>query len=103
MLQKSIIKILVLVISPCFTSCEGYNYADGIVLNNNHLPEDSVLCKVVETSETVLTDQFGHYMLEGPFGSCMRKCEDMTVEYSKIGFQTKTIKNPGNENVYLSK
>lgn len=85
-------------------SCEGNRFADGYVYETDtSTPLDSVLCKVVETSEEVYTDSTGHYNVEGPFGGCMGDCKDMTVEYSKQGFKTEIVLNPGNDIIYLKK
>ncbi len=87
-----------------FISCEGYKIADGYVYDaETHIPLDSVLCKVLETNEEVYTDSTGHYYVEGPFGGCLNDCLDMTVMYTKSGYKTKTILNPGYDNIYLNK
>jgi hypothetical protein len=95
---------LMLVIITLCASCEGVRFANGYVYDaNTSLPLDSVLCEVVETNETIYTDINGHYNVDGPFGGCVNECEDMTVVYFKIGYQTKSVRNPGNANIFLSK
>ena len=85
-------------------SCEGMRFADGYVYDKTtNDPIDSVLCVVLENGSEVYTDSTGHYYIDGPFGGCLSECKDMTVEYSKLGFQTQTILNPERDYIYLEK
>ncbi len=94
---------LILFISTLLLSCEGTNVAKGsVVEDSTNEVLDSVLCKVIETGEVTYTDSQGEYYLNGPFGSCVRDCPDMTVEYSKEGFLTIEKVNPGKETIHLS-
>ncbi|MFA9213229.1 MAG: hypothetical protein ACEQSR_05210 [Candidatus Methylacidiphilales bacterium] len=105
MQKKSALNISLLLLLIIFlTSCEGMSIANGTVSEvSSNMPLDSVLCKVLETGSQQFTDSNGNYYLEGPFGPCFSKCKDMKVEFSKIGYKTKTVSNPKNEIIYLEK
>ena len=105
MQKKSALNISLLLLLIIFlTSCEGMNIANGTVnAVSSNKALDSVLCKVLETGSQQFTDSNGKYYLEGPFGYCFNKCKDMTVEFSKIGYKTKTVSNPRNGIIYLEK
>lgn len=85
-------------------SCEGMNVAQGKIIDST--TNTSILgvkCRVLENDNFVYSDEQGEYYIEGPFGSCVRSCENMNVEYSKKGYKTKTILNPGNQTILLEK
>ena len=72
-----------------------------VIEYSSNKPLDSVLCRVTETGETVYTDSTGKYYLEGPFGGCVRDCRNMTVEFTKQGYESISVSNPGHQIIYL--
>jgi hypothetical protein len=85
-----------------FISCEGMRIPEGTVLDKSTGKAlDSVRCTVIETGENLLTDSTGKFYLEGPFGSCMRECKEVSVQFSKEGYQTLLLINPEQDFVYL--
>ncbi len=105
MMKKRIIfNTYIILIFTFLVSCEGMRFSDGFVLDKDtHQPIDSVKCTVTEIPDHVYTDSSGHYEIDGAFGGCMFGCKDMTVEYEKPGYKTKTELNPGNATIYLEK
>lgn len=97
--------LLLVVIVILFTSCEGARTSSGTVIDNQTgLPLDSVLCNVISGHKTVLTDKTGKFNVENPMGACMNKCKDITIEFSKNGFQTQRMTNPPiNVTVHMNK
>jgi hypothetical protein len=95
---------VVFIFGTVSTACEGVNTANGIVRENaTNKPLDSVLCKVIETGQEYYTDSAGNYIADGPFGSCIGECKDMTVEFSKSGYKSQKLVNPGKKTIYLEK
>ena len=85
-----------------FASCEGYRCAEGIIYDSQTIePIDSVFCKVITGDETQYSDSLGFYDLCNPFGGCVPDCPDIVVEFSKTGYTTKKVTNPGD--IYLDK
>lgn len=104
-IKPSKFKILgIFCLTIILTSCEGMRVSEGTVYDKStNEPIDSVKCKVSETDDYVYTDSEGNYKLEGPFGSCMGGCKDMTIIFSKTGYKSTTKSNPEKENIYLEK
>jgi len=100
--KKYVIGLTAFVCLILNTSCEGTRVANGTVVDkSSNMPLDSVLCVVIETNAFSYTDAEGNYNLEGPFGGCGKECQDMTVEFSKEGYETMTILNPGSSAVQM--
>lgn len=86
------------------TGCEGYTCATGVIYDSDtKAPLDSVLCKVLTGSDAQYSDSIGQYEVCNNFGGCVPKCPEIVVEYSKIGYLTKTLTNPNKEKIYLEK
>ena len=81
-------------------SCEG-----GFVYDSNSkIPIDSVLCEAITGSEKVYSDSIGAYKVCNEFGGCMFGCKDITVRFSKVGYKTTDVAEPGNASkIYLEK
>jgi hypothetical protein len=95
---------LLCLLSVILMACEGMKNANGVVLEYpSKIPIEGVLCTVIETGEVTFTDTKGNYVAEGPFGSCMFNCKDMTIQFSKNGYSTIRILNPENPIIYLKK
>lgn len=98
--------IAILCFAPAllFTQCEGNNFAAGYVVDvDTRTPIADVLCSVRETERTTKTNIDGYYHLDGPFGSCFPDCENMTVDFVKVGYQSVAMTNPGKDTVFLAK
>jgi len=93
--------ICLFLISSIIISCEGYTCSNGIVYDKQtKLPLDSVSYKDLNNNLSMisLTDSSGKYDICGRFGGCgTNGCPDINVEFSKSGYKTQTIQNPGND------
>jgi hypothetical protein len=79
------------------TGCaEGYRAAKGVVVDDqNGQPLDSVFCNVITGNDTQLTDETGKFDIHNRMTRCNnRRCPDITVEFSKNGYQTISFTNP---------
>lgn len=89
--------------------CEGHLCGDGIIYDaETKIPLDSVRCEVLtacDPNETLnpYSDSTGRYHVCNCFGGCVPKCPDIRIEYSKPGYTTKVLVNPGWDPVYLEK
>ena len=100
--------IYLFLLTCVFASCEGYTCTDGIVKDKNtNLPLDSVLCMDLNAKYKLgmYTDSTGKFDLCGNFGGCGRNgCPDINVEFSKAGYKTISIVNPGsNTTIFMEK
>lgn len=89
----------------CIQSCEGYRCSDGVVLDKlTNLPLDSVLCDVISGSQKAYTDSTGKFDVCNRMGGCVPDCKDIMVKFSKAGYRSQQIENPGTGAViYLEK
>ena len=87
------------------SSCEGMRCAEGTIYDADTKELiDSVLCTVKSGNEVQYSDSLGKYSVCNPFGGCVPDCRDITVEFTKTGYKTKTLTNPKfNSDVYLEK
>jgi len=84
--------------------CEGYNCAEGVVIDAlSKEPLDSVFCNVITGSEEIYTDSSGIYDVCNNFGGCVPDCADIVVEFSKVGYKTIQLENPGTDSIYLER
>lgn len=81
-------------------SCEGYRCAEGTVVDKstNH-PLDSVLVEVKKGSQSMYTDTTGKFDVCNPFAGCVPKCKDIMVTFSKSGYKSIIIINPGRKEI----
>jgi len=100
---KNLIVILGLILF--LGSCEGYRCADGIIYDAaTKEPIDSVKCTVISADKYVeYSDSLGKYSVCNHFGGCVPDCPDIIIEFSKIGYQTRTITNPNKSDIFLDK
>jgi len=100
---KNLIVILGLILF--LGSCEGYRCADGTIYDSvTKEPIDSVKCTVISADRHVeYSDSLGKYSVCNPFGGCVPDCPDIIVEFSKAGYQTRTITNPNKSDILLDK
>jgi hypothetical protein len=100
------LKGLLLLVPAMFflESCEGYRCADGSVRDKStNLPLDSVLVEVITGSNAnaIYTDTTGKFNVCNGMGGCVPDCKDITVRFSKNGYKTSTLTNPGKETIVL--
>ncbi len=86
-------------------SCEGNSCAKGTIVDSKTLqPIDSVFCEAITGTQKVYSDTLGRYYVCNIFGSCVPKCKDISVRFSKKGYITKEISEPEDgEKIYLEK
>lgn len=86
------------VIAGCFLffACEGERIGEGYVRDAiTNQPIDSVAYRDANDGTLFYTDSTGYYYITGPFGGCtFGGCPDYTVEFSKSGYQTRSVGNP---------
>lgn len=91
-----------LILSLLTGSCEGYNCASGFVQDSSsQSPLDSVLVEVTSGTSSVYTDTSGKFEACNRMASCVPRCKDITVRFSKNGYQSITLTNPKPESVVL--
>lgn len=100
--------IYLFLLTCLLASCEGYTCTDGIVKDKKtNLPIDCVLYKNLFSNfdSGMYTDSIGFFALCGNFGGCGRNgCPDINVEFSKAGYKTISIVNPGsNTTIFMEK
>ena len=49
------------------------------------------------------SDSMGKYNVCGEWGHCYPHCPDITVQFSKIGYETQNVTNPDQSDIYLKK
>lgn len=86
-------------------SCECTRTADGVVLDEKSLlPIDSVLVKgVVNVYNQEYTDSTGRYFMTTGMTGAVGGCPDIKISFSKEGYQSLTLTNPDDDNVYMKK
>ncbi len=86
-------------------SCEGRSCADGMVLDKStNQPLDSVNVTINNDYNYIYTDSTGKFNLCTKMNSCMPKCKDATVTFSKSGYQTIVLVNPPSDHkVFMEK
>lgn len=96
--QISVVATLLLALIVLSTAgcAEGFRTATGVVVDDQTgQPLDSVLCNVTTGNDTQLTDETGKFDLQNRMTRCNnRKCPNITVEFSKNGYQTTSVTNP---------
>jgi len=86
------------------TGCEGQKCATGVIYDKEtNEVLDNVLCKVLTGSQEQYSDSLGQYGVCNNFGGCVPRCHKIKVEYSKIGYKSQTLINPGKDKIYLEK
>ena len=93
--------LIALILLP---ACEGYRTAHGIVKDKaSSQPLDSVLCEVLTSNTSMLTDSAGRFSVRNGMGGCMPDCKDIKVRFSKAGYQAMEATNPIDTIFYLQK
>ena len=87
-----------------FGACEGYRCGNGNVIDEQTgQPIDSVLCTAITAGDKQqFTDSVGHFDICNYMGGCIPHCRDIQIEFSKTGYKTVKLENPG-EVVYLER
>ncbi len=86
------------------TSCEGYRTAEGVIRDNDtKMPIDSAHVRVVSADMEMWTDSTGTFTVQNNMGGCIGKCKDITVELSKLGYQSLILNNPDSGDFFLIK
>lgn len=92
------------IIAGCFLffACEGERIGKGYIRDaQTNQPIDSAAYRDTNGGSFFYTDSTGYYYITGPFGGCtFGGCPDYTVEFSKPGYQTRTVGNPDG-NIHL--
>ncbi|WP_221392689.1 hypothetical protein [Dyadobacter sp. NIV53] len=71
---------------------------------STNLPLDSVFVNVVSGSEFIYTDTTGKFNVCNRFGGCVPDCKDITITFSKNGYDTLSFTNLSAESiVYMEK
>jgi hypothetical protein len=99
-----VVVILSFIVLLC--SCEGFRCAEGIIYDiDTKEPIDSVKCFVMGSHPDNIhfSDSLGKYDVCGNWGHCYPHCPDITVQFSKIGYETKIATNPDKSDIYLKK
>ncbi|MBL7711627.1 MAG: hypothetical protein JNL13_04145 [Chitinophagaceae bacterium] len=94
--------LVLLSLSFLLGSCEGYNCASGWVQDDaDRTALDSVLVEVTSGTASMYTDSSGKFEACNRMASCVPRCKDITVRFSKNGYQPVTLTNPKPESVIL--
>ncbi len=104
--MKRVLRVIFLIQSVYFlTSCEGFKCSNGTVMDKStNLPLDSVFVNVVSGSEFIYTDTTGKFNVCNRFGGCVPDCKDITITFSKNGYDTLSFTNLSAESiVYMEK
>ena len=85
------------------TSCEGSRSSNGIVYDaQTGEPLDSVKVNVLSAEKIYYTDSTGAFEVRNNLGPCTFGCEDIVIQYSKEGYQTRTLVNEDSDgDIYL--
>jgi hypothetical protein len=89
-----------------FNSCEGFRCAEGTIYDiDTRIPIDSVKCIVIGShpDNVQFSDSIGKYNVCGNWGHCYPHCPDITVQFSKMGYETKIVTNPDKSDIYLKR
>lgn len=103
-LEKQLFTILFLLIAfTLFTSCECNRTAKGQIIDEiTQLPIDSVVVEGLTISfYKTLSDSTGNYFIATKTTGAVKGCPEYKVSYSKEGYQTKVVINPGERIIYL--
>ena len=96
--------IIVIVVSNCMMSCEGFRCAAGTVIDKNtNKALDSVFCETLTSARSMYTDSTGKFNLCNEMSGCIPKCKDIVIRISKAGYKTITLENPRDSVFYLEK
>lgn len=85
-------------------SCEGYRMAHGTVMDSvTKQPLDSVYCFCFTADRGMYTDTTGYYEASNYMGSCVPRCRDIVIRFSKAGYKNLELVNPTDTLVYMEK
>ena len=98
--MKPTLILLTLPFAIFITSCEGYRCGSGVVLDKTtNKPMDSVYCEVLTGVQTMYTDSTGKFDLCNRMSGCVPDCLDITIRFSKNGYKSFSINNPGDDSI----
>jgi hypothetical protein len=94
---------LFLIVFAFLFSCECSRSAKGQIIDEStQLPIDSVMVEGLTMSMyEVYSDSLGNYVISTKTTGAVGGCPDYKVSYSKAGYETKVLENPGESNIYL--
>ena len=99
-MKPFLIILLTFLIAIFITSCEGYRCGTGMVLDKaTNKPLDSVHCEVLTGVQAMYTDSTGKFDLCNRISGCVPDCLDLTIKFSKNGYKSFSITNPGDESI----
>lgn len=85
-------------IAVLLNSCEGYRCANGTVTDAaTNLPLEGVKCAVTTGKQVYYTDTSGKFDVCNQMSGCLPDCKDITVEFSKKGYESYVVDNPDEE------
>ena len=80
------------------TGCEGYRCGTGTVVDKiTRFPLDSVYIEVLTGRKIMYTDSTGKFDVCNPMSGCIPDCRDISIRFSKAGYQSVTLENPAYE------
>lgn len=100
-MPRSIVLALLALTLATLGGCEGRGCSAGTVVDAlTGAPLADVRCRELAAREEVTTDATGAYRACSPIGGCGiaglgGHCPYPVVEFSKVGYATRTIENPG--------
>lgn len=98
--MKTAIKLYfgLLTIAVIVNSCEGFRCADGVVKDaDTNLPLEGVKCEVTTGKQVYYTDSSGKFEVCNQMSGCLPGCKDITVQFSKEGYESYIVDNPNKE------
>lgn len=86
-----------------FISCECRRDAKGVIIDETtQLPLDSVRVEgLTITLYSVYSDSLGSYSISTSMTGAVGGCPDYKVSFSKAGYQTQVVENPGEGTIFL--
>ena len=103
-MKKKLVILFVIVNLFFLSSCEGYRCGSGTIYDSEtKVPIDSVMCALTNGCDMQFSDSLGRYNVCDCFTGCVPDCPDITVEFSKTGYKTKSVKNPNKSDIFLDR
>jgi hypothetical protein len=84
-------------------SCEGLSEGSGIVVDKSSKKPVAKATVKNNFGQSTETDSAGVFFSSSSLVGCVPKCPDITVEISKTGFKTISLKNPWRDTIFLEK